>query len=81
MTPPTMLAAATTKGSLLCASLRRNAKIVEAVLHGDSWESVARRWGLAERGLYEILYEHKRRVRMSASFWRQTFLSRRSAFR
>jgi hypothetical protein len=60
---------------------RRNAKIVEAVLSGDSWDSVARRWGIGERGLYEVLYEHKRRVRMTTEFWRQNFLSRRSALR
>lgn len=60
---------------------RRNAKIVEAVLNGDSWDQVMRRWEISERVLYEVLYQHKRRVRMSAEFWRENILSRRSGLR
>lgn len=60
---------------------RRNAKVVEAILYGDDVHAVMRRWEISLRVLYEILYAHKRRTRMSDEVWRKNFLSKMSGLR
>lgn len=60
---------------------RRNAKIIEAILCGDDAASVMRRWDITARVLYQILYSHKCRTRMSTELWRKNFLSVMSGLR
>lgn len=59
---------------------RRNAKIIEAVLLGDSHDAIARRWGLEKRRVYEILVEYRRRVGMQRALWRRRFFGKAVRF-
>lgn len=52
---------------------RRNAKVIEALLYGDSWGQVCRRWDIPEATVYEILWNHKQRTGMSHKEWKRIF--------
>ncbi len=50
---------------------RRNDKIVEAAFRGDSWEAIARRWGISDRTVYQILWEHRHATGMTRKAWKR----------
>jgi hypothetical protein len=49
---------------------RRNDKIIEAAMLGDSWEVIARRWGISDRTVYQILWEYKSATGMTRQAWK-----------
>jgi hypothetical protein len=57
-------------------SRRRASKIVEALLRGDSWDSVGRRWGSDDAAIYYVLRMHRLRTGMSHTLWRRLFFGR-----
>lgn len=52
---------------------RRNEKVIEAVLLGDGYEAILRRWDITPRVLYHILAEYRQRTRMPYAVWRKNF--------
>jgi transposase-like protein len=55
---------------------RRSEKVVDAILAGDSRETIARRWGITPRQVYEIADEYRRRTGMSRNAWTAFFIRR-----
>ncbi len=52
---------------------RRNAKIIDAVLYGDEFEDILRRWDISPRVMYAVLLEYRRRTRMRDDVWVKFF--------
>jgi hypothetical protein len=52
---------------------RRSEKVIAALLAGDSWASVCRRWDMNEGSLYEILWNYKHKTRMNHREWKRLF--------
>lgn len=59
---------------------RRNAKIVEALLMGDSSDSIARRWGISEYAVYQVLWKYGVETRMPREVWRRIFFANKIRF-
>lgn len=59
---------------------RRNAKIIDAALSGDSHAVIARRWGLGLGGVYRVLVDYRRKMGMSRAVWRRTFFEGKVQF-
>ncbi len=55
---------------------RRNAKVIEAILMGDSRGSIARRWGLSQSEIHDVLLEYRGANRIPRNRWRRIFLRR-----
>jgi hypothetical protein len=57
------------------AYARRRDKVVEAILAGDSLDSVKRRWDISDDVLYQILNGYRVRTGMKREVWKASFLS------
>ena len=52
---------------------RRNAKIIDAILARDGYDTILRRWEITPRALYGIMMEYKILTGMTNKAWRKNF--------